>query len=104
VLDVLAGVRFLAVAVLDFLVVVFALLLTVLGVALLTVFAGVFVARADVRVALELFAAVTLGELADAVVLVGAIASIRGVVFFGGAVARTCRIAVACSSSVVRNS
>ena len=39
-----------------------------------------------------------------AAVFVAADASISGLVFFGGSVARTCLIAVVCSSSVVRNS
>jgi hypothetical protein len=42
--------------------------------------------------------------LAAAGFIVAADASMSGLVFFGGAVARTCLIALACCSSVTRNS
>jgi hypothetical protein len=43
--------------------------------------------------------------LAEALrVVVAADATLNGFVFFGGAAARTCLIALTCSSSVIRNS
>lgn len=72
---------------------------------LLTVFAGILVVvRAEVLPALR--EAVVVGRLAvlRPEVPVEARASIRGAGFFLGLVARTCLIALVCSSSVIRNS
>jgi hypothetical protein len=80
------------------------LTLVLAAVALLTVLAGAFAA------VLVAFAVVRAGALLESEALrlddfaAGAIASIRGCVFFAGFVARTCLTALVCCSSVIRNS
>ena len=81
-------------------------LLVGLAVTLPVVFAGVLlgVVLADVLLAVFETGLAAAGDVLPAVVFVSADASINGFVFLDGSVARTCLIALACSSSVILNS
>ena len=80
-----------------------AVLLLAFDVGLLAVFAGVLLTLADVLLTVFVVGLLDVALLATGFVGV-AIASMRGLAFTGGMLARTCRTAVVCCSSVFRNS